>query len=312
MRTETARSCAHVNTCRHRGTRLVVRAGRGEGAALPLPRLDLPPRRSARRRPGGPHHPVPRQVQALACSRRRSEVFCGLVFVNLDLDAEPLAPQLEGIRPLLERYLGGRDGAVRRLPHPRRRPRPTAAVELEGRRRQLPRGLPRAGRAPGSDAAAGLQALRVEAASIYALYDAPLRDKPSDNWAERMYQRLVRPMPGLRQGGRAGLPLHRDLPEHRDRPLPRPRADLEDEPARRRPDRRARAPTCAGRTATPAPAPRSGSTSTSARSPRTRTRTWSGGCSAGLSNTDFTPGPLSLREKGVAWFAGRSATTSAT
>ena len=25
----------------------------------------------------------------------------------------------------------------------------------------------------------------------------------------------------------------------------------------------------------------------------------------GLANTDFTPGPLSLREKGVAWFAGR-------
>ena len=32
---------------------------------------------------------------------------------------------------------------------------------------------------------------------IYALYEAPLRDKPSDNWSERMYQRLVRPMPGL-------------------------------------------------------------------------------------------------------------------
>jgi choline monooxygenase len=25
----------------------------------------------------------------------------------------------------------------------------------------------------------------------------------------------------------------------------------------------------------------------------------------GLGNTDFQPGPLSLREKGVAWFAGR-------
>jgi hypothetical protein len=25
----------------------------------------------------------------------------------------------------------------------------------------------------------------------------------------------------------------------------------------------------------------------------------------GLSNGDFTPGPLSLREAGVAWFAGR-------
>ncbi|HSV39944.1 MAG TPA: hypothetical protein VLI04_14395, partial [Nocardioidaceae bacterium] len=25
----------------------------------------------------------------------------------------------------------------------------------------------------------------------------------------------------------------------------------------------------------------------------------------GLSNTDFTPGPLSLREKGVAWFADK-------
>ena len=34
-------------------------------------------------------------------------MFCGLIFVNLDLAAEPLAPQLEGVRPLLERYLGG-------------------------------------------------------------------------------------------------------------------------------------------------------------------------------------------------------------
>ena len=37
----------------------------------------------------------------------------------------------------------------------------------------------------------------VETTDAYVVYDAPLREKPSDNWAERIYQRTIRPMPGL-------------------------------------------------------------------------------------------------------------------
>ena len=36
----------------------------------------------------------------------------------------------------------------------------------------------------------------VETTDAYVAYDAPLREKASDNWAERLYQRLVRRCPG--------------------------------------------------------------------------------------------------------------------
>ena len=51
----------HVPPPRHPAGR---RAGRGEGAPLPVPRLDLPPGRPARRRPRGAVDPMPRQDQA--------------------------------------------------------------------------------------------------------------------------------------------------------------------------------------------------------------------------------------------------------
>ncbi|MEI5132488.1 SRPBCC family protein [Streptomyces libani] len=36
----------------------------------------------------------------------------------------------------------------------------------------------------------------------YVLFASPLRDKPSSNWAERLYQRLASPMPGLTEADR--------------------------------------------------------------------------------------------------------------
>ena len=106
VRTEDGSIRAHLNTCRHRGTRLV--AGPGEEKALRCPYH------------GWTYHldgtlvgaPENRTIPCLDKSKlslfsARAEVFCGLIFVNLDPAAEPLGPQLEGVRPLLERYLGG-------------------------------------------------------------------------------------------------------------------------------------------------------------------------------------------------------------
>src|ERR1700754_4491240 len=106
LRTEEGGIRAPLNTCRHRGTRLV--AGPGEEKALRCPYH------------GWTYHldgtlvgaPENRTIPCLDKSKlslfsARAEVFCGLIFVNLDSAAEPLAPQLEGVRPLLERYLGG-------------------------------------------------------------------------------------------------------------------------------------------------------------------------------------------------------------
>ena len=158
VRAEDGSIRAHLNTCRHRGTRLV--AGPGEEKALRCPYH------------GWTYHldgtlvgaPENRTIPCLDKSKlslfsARAEVFCGLIFVNLDPAAEPLGPQLEGVRPLLERYLGGEMEPFGEAPHPRRRSRAHPTVELEDRRRQLPRGLPRASRPSRADAATRLQEL---------------------------------------------------------------------------------------------------------------------------------------------------------
>ena len=158
-----------------------------------------------------------------------------------------------------------------------------AAVELEGRGRQLPRGLPRAGRAPRPDAAARLQALhrRDRTAST-----------PCTTRRCATSPRTTGPS-GCTSGSSGRCPACAKEDERVFRYVaiyPNTVIDLYPDhvliwkmnPRRRRHAPAFRAPTCAGRTATSAPGSRSGSTSTSARSPPTRTRTWSGGCSVGL------------------------------
>src|SRR5262245_45551459 len=106
VRTEDGGIRAHLNTCRHRGTRLV--AGPGEEKALRCPYH------------GWTYHldgqlvgaPEGRTIPcldrpSLSLFPAKAETVCGLVFVNLDPEAEPLAPRLKGLVPLLERYLGG-------------------------------------------------------------------------------------------------------------------------------------------------------------------------------------------------------------
>ena len=82
-------------------------------------------------------------------------VLAGLVCVNLDPDAEPLAGWFGELEQRLEAF--GLGGADRPGPVHRR-----VRAQLEGDRRQLPRGLPHPGRPPRPAAPARLQALHAD------------------------------------------------------------------------------------------------------------------------------------------------------
>ena len=75
----------------------------------------------------------------------RVECWGGFVFVNMDPDAEPLLDFLDPLPALLAPYRLQRD-ALPLVPHD------DHPGELEGRRRRVQRGLPRAGRAPADPA----------------------------------------------------------------------------------------------------------------------------------------------------------------
>jgi choline monooxygenase len=303
VRTEDNGIRAHLNTCRHRGTRLV--AGPSEEKALRCPYH------------GWTYHldgtlvgaPENRTIPCLDKSKlslfsARAEVFCGLIFVNLDLDAEPLGPQLDGLRPLLERYLSGTMETfgkarihVNDAEH-RQRSNWKVAVDnyLEGYHVPVAH--------PGLMRLLDYKRYSVETAELYAVYDAPLREKASDNWAERLYQRVVRPMPGLIEDD------HRifryvaiypntviDLyPDHvliwKANPRGVDQVDV--------PGTYLRRANCDLRTRMAQKLNYYISAITTREDEDLVER-----MQIGLGNTDFRPGPLSLREKGVSWFASR-------
>jgi len=181
---------AFRNVCRHRGSRLL--SGSGEcGKAIRCLyhgwtyRLDG-------RLIGVPEG---REIDGLDKSRLglhqvRAEVFCGLIFVNLDPAAEPLGDRLAGLGerlaryelPRLERF--GKGGDVQPANW-------KVVVEnyIEGY--HIPIAHPSLMRL------LDYQRYDVEVHDDWVWFEAPMRDKPSDNRLERAYQRLVRPAPGL-------------------------------------------------------------------------------------------------------------------
>jgi choline monooxygenase len=303
VRTETGEIRGHVNTCRHRGTRLVAEPGEEKALRCPYH--------------GWTYHldgelvgaPEGRSIPCLDTSRLglfpvRTEVVCGLVFANPDPGAEPLAPQLEGVRPLLERYLSGPLEQFSGYRLHRDDPKDEQAANwkvvvdnyLEGYHVPVAH--------PGLMRLLDYKKYGVTTDGLCAVYEAPLREKPSDNWSERMYQRLVRPMPGL-------------LPE--DERVFRYVAIYPNTVIDLYPDHVLvwkMNPHGVDRTGVPGAYLRR--TDIDAR---TRAAQWLnlrisqvtthededlvGRMQRGLGNGDFTPGPLSLREAGVAWFAGR-------
>src|SRR6201991_2185470 len=303
VRAEDGSIRAHLNTCRHRGTRLV--SGPGEEKALRCPYH------------GWTYHldgtlvgaPENRTIPCLDKSKlslfaARAEVFCGLIFVNLDPAAEPLAPQLEGVRPLLERYLGGEmeafgDGRIHvNQPEHKQQSNWKVGVDnyLEGY--HVPVAHPSLMRL------LDYKQYSVQTTDAYVVYDAPLREKASDNWAERCYQRYVRPMPGLIDEDQrifryiaiypnTVIDLYSDhVLLWKMNPHGVDRVDVPGTYLRRKDlDLRTRIAQKLNLYV---------SRITTHEDEDLVQR-----MQIGLGNTDFQPGPLSLRERGVAWFAGR-------
>jgi choline monooxygenase len=181
---------AFRNVCRHRGSRLL--SGSGEcGKAIRCRyhgwtyRLDgeligVPEGRSI----------AGLDKSTLGLFPARIEVMSGLLFVNLDVHAEPLAEQVVGLPERLARY------SLDRL-------RPSGVWEgtqpsnwkivvdnyNEGYHVPIAH--------PGLMRLLDYKRYDVEVHDGWIWFEAPFRDRPSGNVMERAYQRLVKPMPGL-------------------------------------------------------------------------------------------------------------------
>jgi choline monooxygenase len=183
---------AYRNVCRHRGSRLLSGSGqckaaircryhgwtyRLDGSLIGVPeglafgdKLDKP---------------------ALGLMPARVEEMCGLVFVNLDAEAAPLAELVGDLPQRLARYRidtlapfafsgGSRQPANWKV---------VADNYLEGYHIPIAH--------PGLMRMLDYRHYDVEVNEHYVWFESPLRDKPSSNRLERLYARMVTPMPGL-------------------------------------------------------------------------------------------------------------------
>lgn len=204
VRTEDGGLAAHLNVCRHRGSRLV-------SGALPDPaRAPATSARAIR----CPYHGWTYRLdgalvgapegRAIPCLDRpslglypaRVESFLGFLFVNLDPAAVTLREQLADLPGELRRYLGpelrpvGRyrihdtDAEVQRANW-----KVVVDNYLEGYHVPVAH--------PGLMRLLDYPRYTVTTGGNYAYYEVPLRDRPSSNLRERAYQRLAAPMPGL-------------------------------------------------------------------------------------------------------------------
>ena len=116
--------------------------------------------------------------------------FCGLVFVNLDLDAIPLSEQLGELEEHLAPYripslvpFGSTEG------HQSVNWKIVIDNYLEGYHVPIAH--------PGLMRLLDYKRYELELGEHYAWFEAPLRDKPAGTRLERAYRRFVKPMPGL-------------------------------------------------------------------------------------------------------------------
>ncbi len=186
---------AFRNVCRHRGSRLLEGSGECGKAIRCLYhgwtyRLDgeligVPEARS-----------IPDlDKSTLGLFPARVEAVAGLIFVNLDPHATPLAEQVAGLPERMAPY------EIEKLePHtPYDGTQPAnwkIAVDnyLEGYHVPIAH--------PGLMRLLDYKHYDVEVHDNWVWFEAPLRDKPSGNKMERIYQRLVSPMPGLGEADR--------------------------------------------------------------------------------------------------------------
>ena len=181
---------AFRNVCRHRATRL--REGRGDcGKALRCPYHGWTYRTD------GTLIGVPEgrgfaglDKAELPLLEARVECFSGFVFVAIDPDIAPLADSLGGLAERLAPYRI--DRLVRFSESTASQPANWKIVAdnyLEGYHIPIAH--------PGLMRLLDYQRYDVEVGDGYVWFEAPLRDKPSGNRLERLYQRTMRPMPGL-------------------------------------------------------------------------------------------------------------------
>ena len=207
---------AFRNVCRHRGSRLLAGSGQCGKAIRCLYhgwtyRLDGAPHRRAR----GPRHRRPRQVPPRPAPGPRRGV---------------LRPDLRQPRP--RRRAAGR--APRRPGRAPRALRPARASKRFGRGGDVQPAnwkvvvenyiegyhIPIAH--PSLMRLLDYQRYDVEVHDDWVWFEAPMRDKPSDNRLERALPAARAPGARPRARGPARLALRPHLPEHDDRPLPRP------------------------------------------------------------------------------------------
>jgi choline monooxygenase len=195
LRDEHGELRAFRNVCRHRGSRLL--SGSGQCGKAIRCRYHGWTYRTDGELIGVPEG---RQVAGLDKSTlglfpARVETLCGLIFVNLDVHAAPLAEQVAGLPERLERY-----GIERLSPygewHNTQPSNWKIVIDNYNEGYHVPIAH------PGLMRLLDYKHYDVEVHDGWVWFEAPFREKPSSNLLERAYQRMVTPMPGLTEADR--------------------------------------------------------------------------------------------------------------
>jgi choline monooxygenase len=191
VRDDTGGLRAYLNVCRHRGSRLVSGSGQCKAAIRCryhgwTYKMDG----SLIGVPEGMAFGEKLDKTSLSLMPVRIEEMCGLVFVNLDNDAAPLAELVGDLPQRLAPYrletltpfapAGGTQPANWKV---------VADNYIEGYHIPIAH--------PGLMRMLDYKHYDVEVNEHYLWFGAPMRDKPSSNRLERLYSQLVTPMPGL-------------------------------------------------------------------------------------------------------------------
>jgi choline monooxygenase len=189
---------AFRNVCRHRGSQLLTGAGQCKKAircryhgwtynATDGRLLGVPEHRGFGDR---------LDKSKLGLMPARVESLAGILFVNLDPDAPSLAETTGELASRLERY--GLADLVRFSPFGETSQpanwKLVAENYLEGYHVPIAH--------PGLMRLYDYKRYSFELHDGWVWFDAPLRDQPSENRLERLYQRVARPMPGLSEADR--------------------------------------------------------------------------------------------------------------
>jgi choline monooxygenase len=195
---------AFRNVCRHRGSELLT--GRGTcKKAIRCRYHGWTYDASDGRLLGVPEHRNFAELDKskLGLMPARVEALAGFLFVNLDPEAPTLAEVTEGLAPRLERYgvpelrrfsssKGGAGQTAAGVSQPHTQPanwKIVAENYLEGYHVPIAH--------PSLMRLLDYKRYSAEIHDGWAWFDAPLREAPSGEFRERLYQRLMRPMPGL-------------------------------------------------------------------------------------------------------------------